>query len=453
MCKKEVKYKKIRDSNDVLRNELGRDESMKRRTLRVMSLLIASGLLMTGCGQTEDNGTEAAVSTEQNSGSEGLPSGTVQLTLWGAEEDQELLAQMVESFKQEYAGMADFDITIGIQSESTCKDFLLGDPEAGADVFSFVDDQLMSMVAAGVLEPVQDADRIKSENTEGAVAAASVNDTLYAYPMTADNGYFMYYNKAYFSEEDVKSLDKMMEIAAENEKKVVMDMSSGWYLYSFFGNTGMEVGLNEDGISNYCTWNSTEGDIKGVDVAEAMAAIGSNPGFSSMTDAEFIAGVEDGSVIAGVSGVWNSTAVEAAWGSDYGATKLPTYTCAGNQVQLASFAGYKMVGVNAYSKNAEWGLKLAEWITNEENQTIRFEQRGQGPSNKNAAASGAVQQSPAIQALIEQSDYASLQRIGGAYWDPVSAFGLKMAAGNSAGEDLQVLLDKMVEEVTVSNAL
>lgn len=418
-----------------------------------MSLLIASGLLMTGCGQTEDNGTEAAVSTEQNSGSEGLPSGTVQLTLWGAEEDQELLAQMVESFKQEYAGMADFDITIGIQSESTCKDFLLGDPEAGADVFSFVDDQLMSMVAAGVLEPVQDADRIKSENTEGAVAAASVNDTLYAYPMTADNGYFMYYNKAYFSEEDVKSLDKMMEIAAENEKKVVMDMSSGWYLYSFFGNTGMEVGLNEDGISNYCTWNSTEGDIKGVDVAETMAAIGSNPGFSSMTDAEFIAGVEDGSVIAGVSGVWNSTAVEAAWGSDYGATKLPTYTCAGNQVQLASFAGYKMVGVNAYSKNAEWGLKLAEWITNEENQTIRFEQRGQGPSNKNAAASGAVQQSPAIQALIEQSDYASLQRIGGAYWDPVSAFGLKMAAGNSAGEDLQVLLDKMVEEVTVSNAL
>ena len=55
------------------------------------------------------------------------------------------------------------------------------------------------------------------------------------------------------------------------------------------------------------------------------------------------------------------------------------------------------MGVNAYSKYPEWAAKLADWLTNEENQTIRFEERNQGPSNTNAAASDAVKQVPAIQ--------------------------------------------------------
>ena len=40
---------------------------------------------------------------------------------------------------------------------------LLGDLEGGADVFTFVDDQLMSLVAAGALEPVDNADEIKKQ--------------------------------------------------------------------------------------------------------------------------------------------------------------------------------------------------------------------------------------------------------------------------------------------------
>ena len=51
------------------------------------------------------------------------------------------------------------------------------------------------MVAGGALYPVPNADKVKKANVEGAIDAATVNDTLYAYPMTADNGYFLYYNK------------------------------------------------------------------------------------------------------------------------------------------------------------------------------------------------------------------------------------------------------------------
>ncbi len=374
--------------------------------------------------------------------------GDVDLTVWGGEEDEALLARIIEDFQTEYKGQANFHITFTAQSESNCKDALMGDLEAGADVFAFADDQLNTLVAAGALEPVENADRIKSANLPGAVEAASVGNTLYAYPLTADNGYFLYYNKQFFNREDIKTFDRMLQIAEENGKNITMDWSSAWYVYSFFGNTGLEVGLNSDGITNFCTWNQTEGDIKGEDVANAMLAIASSPAFLNTVEEGFLEGVRDGSVIAGVSGVWNAVAMEEAWGADYGAARLPTYTCAGKQIQMASFSGYKLIGVNAYSEHYTWAVRLAEWISNEKNQQLRFEMRGQGPANTKAAASADVQSSPAITALLEQSEFSCLQRIGGNFWDPVSAFALNMAAGNPEEKGLQELLDSMVEGIT-----
>ena len=227
-----------------------------------------------------------------------------------------------------------------------------------------------------------------------------------------------------------------------------MDWSSAWYVYAFFGNTGLEVGLNEDGLTNYCTWNSAASPIRGVDVAQAMLNIAASPAFSNLTDVDFLTGVRDGTVIAGVSGVWNSVAVEEAWGNNMGAAKLPAYTCGGREVQMASFSGCKLIGVNAYSQHPDWAARLAEWITSEENQRLRFQVRGQGPANVNAANSREVQSSLAIAALLEQSNYSQLQRVGGKFWDPVTEFATSMAQGNPSGASLQAQLDRMVEGVT-----
>ncbi len=372
---------------------------------------------------------------------------TVNLTVWGAAEDEELLRQIIDKFEEAYSGQADFAITFQPQSESSCTNALMGDLENGADVFAFADDQLNTLVAAGALDPVENAESVRQSNLPEAVAAASVDDTLYALPLTADNGYFLYYDKEYFTQEDIRSLDRMLDIAAEHGKKVSMEWSSGWYVYSLFGNTGMTVGLNPDGITNYCTWNSAEGKIKGTDVAQAMLDIAGHPGFVSTDDAGFLAGVQDGTIIAGVNGVWNAVAVEEAWGSGFGASKLPTYTCGGQEVQMASFSGYKLIGVNSYSAHKMWAARLAEWITNEENQKLRFAQRGQGPSNIVAASSEEVQGAPAIAALLEQSEFSYIQRVGGNYWDPVAAFTAEILAGNPSGKSLQDHLDTMVEGI------
>ncbi len=403
----------------------------------VFLLALSALLLLTACHRQEES-----------SGGGQTSDGVVALTVWGAQEDEALLQEIFASFQSHYAGQASFQITYQAQSESNCKDALLGDLEKGADVFAFADDQVAALAAAGGLDPIEDGAAIRAANLSAAVEAASVDGTLYAYPLTADNGYFLYYNKAYFSQEDIQSLERMLDVAAQAGRRVAMDWSSARYVYAFFGNTGLEVGLNEDGLTNYCTWNSADTPIRGVDVAQSMLSIAASPGFANMTDTQFLAGVQDGSVVAGVSGVWNAVAVEQAWGENTGAAKLPAFLCAGQSIQMASFSGCKLIGVNAYSQHPEWAARLAEWITNEENQRLRFELRGQGPSNVNAANSPQVQSSPAIAALLAQSEFSQLQRVGGKFWDPVSQFAGSMAAGNPSGASLQAQLDRLVEGVT-----
>ncbi len=408
-------------------------------TKRILLLIVSTCFLLTAaaCNSRVPAPEESRPAQER-----------VSLTVWGAEEDEALLEEIFASFQAHYAGQADFQISYQAQSESNCKDALLGDLEGGADVFTFADDQVAALAAAGGLDPIADAAAVRGACLPAAVEAASVGDTLYAYPLTADNGYFLYYNKAYLTQEDVQSLDRMLEAAAQAGKLVSMDWSSAWYVYAFFGNTGLEVGLNQDGLTNYCTWNSSDGPIRGVDVAQAMLDIAASPAFSDRPDGEFLDGVRDGTVIAGISGVWNAVAVEEVWGGDMGAAKLPTYTCAGRQVQMASFSGCKLVGVNAYSEHPDWADRLAQWIASEENQRLRFEMRGQGPANASAASSSQVQSSPAIAALLEQSNYSQLQRVGGKFWDPVAEFSASMSQGNPSGASLQAQLDRMAEGVT-----
>ncbi len=383
---------------------------------------------------------------------------TVSLRVWvGDNQDIEWINGVIENFKAAHPEKT-YDISVDIQTEGDCSKRVLNDVEAAADVFTFADDQFNSLYNANALmQVVENADAIIEANggaEAGSVVAATGSDgNLYAYPATADNGYFMFYNKEYFTEEDVQTLDAMLEKAASVGKYVGFPMSNGWYIYSFFAGAGLDMHVLDDGVTNTCNWNATDTAITGVQVVEALLAITSNPGFREADSDPFVAGVKDGSIIAGVSGTWNATVAQEAWGDNYAACKLPTYTVAGQQVQMASFAGFKLVGVNPYSANVYDAMLFAEYMTNEESQISRFELRGQGPSNVNAAASDAVLAAPAIAALAAQSAYSTVQRVGSKYWDPAAALGKIIVNGNPDNTDLQTLLDNAVAGITAPGDL
>lgn len=405
--------------------------------------------MLAGCSQAADNTQTQSVSMQ---GTEGAETGKVSLTVWAEENDFELVNEMLDSFKAHYAGQADFEFNLVAQPDSSTSDVILGDIHSAGDVFSFPDDQFSRLMAAGVLAPVENAEEVSAANVAESIAAASYQNTLYAFPYTADNGYFLYYDKNYFTPEDVKTLDGILAVAEDAGKQISMELTSGWYLYAFFGQTGLEFGVNEDGVTNHCNWNTTEGAVKGTDVAQSILDFTASPAFSCNADGDFIARAQEGSVIAGVSGTWNATQVKEAWGADYGAVKLPTYTCAGQQIQMSSFTGYKMMGVNAYSAHKDWAMKLADWMTNEENQSLRFVRKNQVPANIKAAASDVASQIPAVQAILDQSHYGNLQRVGNKYWNACTEFADTLIAGNPNNIELQELMDNLVAGITASTA-
>lgn len=403
------------------------------RSKKLLATLMCATMtmsLLAGCGAKKDAAT--------------TPSGPVDLTVWAAEEDQTLTNELIEKFKAAHPETT-FNITLGVESEAKTKDDLLVDPEAGADVFAFASDQLQALVDANVLQKVEDTATVKNNNVAGSVEAATANGTLYAYPMSADNGYFLYYDSTVVSAEDAKTWDSILAACNKAGKKAGMVLASGWYNAGFFFGAGFTSKLEANGGTTL-DWNKTlKSGIKGTDVAQSILDIAKNPSFSAITDGDSSNQIATGEYAAFVSGTWDAKAVQTAFGNGYAATALPSYTCNGKQVAMGSAAGYKLMGVNANSKQAGWAMELALFLTNEESQTTRFAQREIGPSNINAGKSDAVKANIAIAAVTAQNGANGVvQEAGDNYWEPAKTFGQVLAQGNPNGESLQTLLDNLV---------
>ena len=65
------------------------------------------------------------------SGSSSGADDAVGIRVWGAEDDQALLSELIAGFEAQYPDV-DFDIQLGVESESTAKDTILTDVEAPA---------------------------------------------------------------------------------------------------------------------------------------------------------------------------------------------------------------------------------------------------------------------------------------------------------------------------------
>ena len=436
---------------------------MRKKILSVLLCATMATAMMTGCGKSSDD--KSADSGKASSDASSKSSGPVKLTVWGAEGDQDFLKGVVENFKKAYSDQK-FDIEIGVESESTAKDTVLTDIEAAADVYSFASDQLADLVRAGALANVDSdelssvyskanktIDDIKSANVDDSIEASSIDGKMYAFPTSGANTYFLYYDKSVISEKDAAKWDTILADAKKAGKKVGMTLNSGWYLASYFYGAGFTTGLNEDGTTTM-DWNGTSADgIKGADVVKAMLDITSNSAFKPVADGKMSDAIPTGDYCAVISGVWDSQNAQKVWGKNYAAIKLPTYTFNGKQVQMKPAYGYKMEGVNAYSKNLGWATLLAEYISNEESQTAHFDQVETPPTNKVSLESDALKSNIAVLAATSEGDIGVIQSVGGKYWDPTKTFGEMIAKHKLSATDdkaIQKALDNLVSGVTAS---
>ena len=375
--------------------------------------------------------------------------GEYTITVWVAENAVELTKKQIEDFNASNDAGIKFFATVEAVSEADAATQMITDVEAGGDIYCFAQDQFARLVQAGALSKLgaKAAETVIANNDAGTVAAATSGDTLYAYPLTADNGYFMYYDKSVIPDADVDSLEKLIADCEAAQKFFAFEQqTSAWYLASFFFATGCNSLWQTDDsgefISVYDTFNSPEGLI----AVKGMKKLVDSPFHLSEGGADQFN--KNAAVL--VSGTWDFEAVKNILGDNMGVTDLPSFEVDGVEYHLGSFSGCKLLGVKPQTDAVKGAAlhRLAQYLTGEKAQMERFEALSWGPSNLVDQASEAVQANPGLAALLAQSRYSKPQgQIHGSWWDIAKVIGEDVkAAQDEAG--LQAALDNYYNKIT-----
>ena len=367
-----------------------------------------------------------------------------QIKVWVADNIVSFTEEQIAAFKEANPDYAGYDYVVEAVGEGDAAGNMITDVSAGADVFGFAQDQLARLVTAGALIDVapENAEIVTAENDAGAVAAATVGDVLYAYPITSDNGYFLYYDKSVVT--DPSTLEGIIADCEAAGKNFYMEINSGWYQTAFFFATGAELTYetNDEGLISAC--NASYASPEGLVALKKMIELKESPSFqngSSIDNATNVAAIVDGT--------WDAGTAQSLFGDNYACAKLPTFEGAdGNTYQMSGFGGFKLLGVKPQEDEEKLAAcdALALYLSSEEVQLARFEAVEWGPSNLNAQASDAVQTNEALAALGEQLAFTIPQgQYPGDYWGLATSLGDSIISGEltsgSSDDELMAALE------------
>ncbi len=331
--------------------------------------------------------------------------GNKTIIIWGPSEHEELYLKYCEDFKTAHPELEGYKFQYAGSGDAGAYAAMNTDPTNGAAVYTFANDQMANLVNLGALAPVrnENLEWSRTKNSAAAFEATKLGDTYYAYPLQADNGYYMYYNKAAFRGTSIwdnttdslkegytfrdmyKALDEK-QAADESWKDayVTWAMGDSWYVSGVFfavgGDYNVTYGKTGKQESADCWFSYTlpegvtdwkKGDFTvGMDAYQCLKnsitnADGTvNPHYlytdgdkNPLNDAIDIYTNKDNEnakkhpLAAAVCGTWKAKALKDAWGDDYAATVLPVLeTDDGELFTMKNFAGYKHIGVNPLCK-------------------------------------------------------------------------------------------------------
>ena len=361
-----------------------------------------------------------------------------EIKIWVAEATVEFTKAQVELFKAAHPEYANMTVQVEPVGEGDAASNMLTDVEAGADIFGFAQDQLARLVAAGALEVVLDenAEIVKAENDGGSVSAVMLGDTMYAYPLTSDNGYFLYYDKSVVT--DPSNMEQILADCEAAGKNVYFEINSGWYQTAFFFGAGctLTYGVDNAGVINSMDCNyASENGVKALKAMIKLAQSPAHVNGSSASNATNIGAIVDGT--------WDAVAVKGILGENYAATKLPTI----DGFQLGGFGGFKMLGVKPQTDENKLAAcdALALYLSSGEVQQARYDAVKWGPSNLTAQASDAVKADVALSALAAQLNFCIGQgQYPGEYWSLATALGDDILADKLDNATDEQLMETLV---------
>ena len=374
----------------------------------------------------------------------------ISLKVWAPSQALELVKKQVEDFKAAYPTKTFTNIEVSAMAEAESGTQVLNDASAAADVFGFASDHLNKLVDAKVLSEVAFVNTVSEMNAPETVEAGKIKGTLYAYPETNDNGYYLVYDKTVVSEDKAGKLEDILAACKDAGKKFIFDCGNGYYACTYAFTAGVKIdGLEEDGVTQKFVQYDENDAVKTLQAFSKLMHEYKGT-FTSLDVAQIASGFSTGTLGAGVDGSWNTNADQKALGDNFGAAKLPTINVDGTDKQLVSLFGYKYIGVNAASKFPASAQILAYYLHGEKCQEQRAEELGWGPSNKNVQGKPVITDNPIQQAIKQQSENACVQvNIAPTFWNPMGNLGNKLIADETDPEDAEYF-SKLLKD-TIAN--
>lgn len=414
---------------------------MKKKAVSLLLVTAMAATMIAGCGSKAENGaaagnagsddnaaaatTEAtddaaAAETDDAAAEEEAWAGTV--TVWSPQEDQDTgwLSAQCDAFN---AAHPNWDITFeyGVCAEGDAKTTVTQDVEGSADVYMLANDNIPDLVGANGLAELGGSylDYVTSTNSESIVASVTYNDAVVAFPFTS-NTWFMYYDTSVFSEDDIKSLDTMLE-----KGKVSFPLNNSWYIQAFYVANGCTLfGDGTDAAAGI-----DFGGDKAAAATDYLVDLAANPNFINDKDGAGISGLRDGSVNAIFSGTWDAEAVKEALGDNFGVAALPTANIGGTEGQLKSFMGSKAIGVNPNAENPQVAMALAAYLAGEDAQKAHYEMRNILPTNINVEIADDPIAAAVTKVMTDTSIMQPLVSEMGNYWSPAENMGNAIISG------------------------
>lgn len=385
---------------------------------------------LTGNGVYTATGTVARETTGGDDSGVGDGS-SFRLRVWCADEDYEMIGAMLKNYESKYYKNT-YNFVLERVGEDIAASRVLQDVSAAADVFSFANDQIGTLIKNSALTqvPSRYVSQIESQISV-AQQAASLGGNYYAIPYSYENC-FLYYNKSKIT--DVTSLDGILNASiAGVSYNLGIDMGDSYYTTSFLYTAGVQIfGPNGDDASAATVRGSLNNDAA-KKACKFIQSLYNKKKLDSIDKNDQAAALQSGKVAAIISGPHMISAFKDALGENFAVAMLPSIRFPGDSSdsQLVSFSGVKMYGISRKSssdrdqKTTDEAIRLAAYLANSENQEIRLEEREFCPTDEVLFEAALDSGIDTVKVVVSQSKYSKLKPgliEMSNYWEPMGSF-------------------------------
>ena len=365
---------------------------------------------------------------------------SVTLTVWCSEMDKDVITAMVNGFLATKPAIK--GIEIEVHEDDHVRETFEENPSAAADVICIPHDQLGALVSQGYLLEITGDKHIEeiSGNTAPSVRAGQIEGKQYGFPSSFET-HMLFYDRTLISDSAAQTLEGIVASAVpDGAIHFGMDFANAYFTANWFYTYGCKLFGENGEDKDFCDFDSEDG------IAAMTYLIENRENFGDVTGDTAADYFKEHRLGAYIGGPWNAAAITDALGGNYGCAKLPSV----DGKEMHSFAGFKLYCVNTNTSNKNVAMDLAAFLTNPDNQKMRFQERHLIPVALSLADDIDVAVSTTAKAVMAQGSNAiampSIPEMS-YFWEPTGDFTLACYAGEVGIPELPSKLSELTAKI------